>query len=631
MTRLRKLTACSTILGMLCILLSGCTKATEPTPKMSAEQLVLEMKSAVGEQEITYEAIDVGIEASYGAKMEGFTMSIGILLDLELEQWISPEPFASCSKGTMKLEALTQDYEYRLEDYRLEEDGKIISYSYDGMTDEWMKEESALEPSDYYDEYFSEVTHLEPDFENAVLQEEKVTLGAKEAYVLQGVCNGEDVKELLDNLGFFEDFDFQISVEALKQLKLPVICYIDGETYLPLQIELEPAGMMELVKELFTSEIELSEESTEEEYFTEVEECHLIIKNIGFNNQDIPSVPENAKHSFSILDVLEFAGGHLGDGSFLLFSGSKVAGMNPDSLEGYQVVEYITEQSVVLESDDKSKLIIFEAMSEAAAHQYFENTEDALILIQEGLDLDIQMSWKNETVSTNFGDIDVYCVTDPGGLVLYNTVISTDHMSVCISAVDTIGEWNDTASVITPLADTLSEVTVDSLPYLGYASYADFDGKTMLEMVAEAVKGRKITYAEARFSDLGIYLMREEGIGIEAGKENELSAEVFAGGYIQWNDRVSLGLFSGEDMYSMTVLYPGEALGELITFCNPFFVEHEITSWSSVLEGTEIITYFIIDPDTNLPVQVMFDISEINDLFHINKKYLILDRIGYEP
>ncbi len=630
MTRHKKLTSYSILFLLLCLLLSGCETTPKEHEKMTAKELVTEMYAAINEQEITYEAIDIGMDASFGTKTDGFSMSLGLLLDLELEQWISPEPFAGYRKGTMKLEALTQDYEYALEDYLLEEDGKIVSYSYNGMTDEWTKEESALAPSDYYNEYFSQVAHLEPDFENASLQEETVTLNEKEAYVLLTECSGEDVKELLDNLGFFEDFDFQVSVEALKELKLPLSCYIDAETYLPLQIELEPTGMAELVKELFTSEIEFSEETTEEEYLTEVEECHLIIKDISFNHQEIPSVPENAKHSFSILDVLEFAGGHLGDGSFLLFSGSKVAGMNPDSLEGYQVVEYQTEQSVVLESDDKSKIIIFEAMSEAAAHQYFENTEAALILIQKELDLDVQMSWKNETVSTSFGDMDVYCVTDPGGLVLYNTVISTDHMSVCISAVDTMGEWNDAASVITPLADTLSEVTVDNLPYLGYASYAEFDGKAMLEMVAEAVEGRQITYAEARFSDLGIYLMREEGIGIEAAAENKLSAEVFGGGYIQWNDRVSLGLFSGEDMYSLTVLYSGEALGDLITFCDPFFMEHEVTSWASALEGTEIITYFIIDPDTNLPVQVMLDISGINDLFHTNKKYLILDKIGYE-
>lgn len=69
-----------------------------------------------------------------------------------------------------------------------------------------------------------------------------------------------------------------------------------------------------------------------------------------------------AKNSFSILDVLEFAGGHLGDGSYLLISGSKVAGMDSSSLEGYKAIEYITEKSVTLQSDDESKVIYLQVM-----------------------------------------------------------------------------------------------------------------------------------------------------------------------------------------------------------------------------------------------------------------------------
>lgn len=613
---------------LLCMLLSGCEKVSGETEKISAEELVMEMRTANENQKITYEIIDVKIDASYGTKMEGFSMSAGFLMGLELEQWISPDPFASYSKGTMTLEALNQDYVYKVEDYRLVEEGKIVAYTYDGMTDEWGKEESAIAPLDYHDEYFTKVAHLEPDFENASLQEDTEMVGEREAYVLLGECSGEDVKELLYHSGLFQDFEFRASVETFKEIKIPVSCYVDTESLLILQMELEPSAMEELVKLLFADEMDVSEDS-EQEYVINVEECYLKIKDMNYEPQKIPQVPENAKDSFSILDILEFAGGHLGDGSYLLISGSKVGGMDYSILEGYKVIEYIAEHKVTLQSKDESKIIIFEAMSEAAAHQYFENTEDVLKTLIKELGVERKPTWKTEKIMTHLGETDVYGMCDHEGLVLYNTLISTDHISVCISAFDMAGEWDDAASVIVPLTDALSEVTVDTLPFMGYGRYADFDGAAMLQKVAEAVSGKQVSYAEARFSDYGIYLLREKGIGIEATHQNSLSAEIFGDGFLQWNDRVSLGLFSGKDMYSLTVLYPGEEILDIIDFCSPVLMEQDITAFHDALTDAQIITYFVIDPDTNLPVQIMFDISEMDGLLQINKKYFILDKIKY--
>ena len=626
MNRIKAILQCAVLMMILSIIFCGCGSS-----EMTADRLIEEVRKASLANLITGKTLEAAFCGSYDTELEGAFLSMGVGLTMSLEESMGQEPYKSYAKSSFSVNVLDQDYEYSKEAYYLEESGSIVSYEYNGLNDEWSKEESGMEPAYYYQDYHSEAAYLNPEFENAALKEGTVDLDGAEMYVLLTECDAIDIAELLDYSGYLEELELDASLQNLKEIQIPVTYYINTETYLPEKIEADSESLNNVMRIFLESSLNNTEtEAVDGNVTANISECSLVMHGFQYGSRNIPELPDAARDSFSVLKVLEFAGGHLANGSYLLFSGSKVAGFDASVLVGYKVIEYITEKRITLKSDDETKTICCEAMSAAAAHQYFENTEDALKDVLEEFELTQNSDWSTFAVQTHLGNAEVYCMRSTSGLAVFNTVLVTENISVCISALDTAGEWYDAESVMIPISNAISEITVDTLNFMGYGRKADLLGEQMIEMMRQASNGKKVVQAEISFSNGGIYAERRKGVKVTQSKEAALTGEALTKEFLEYNDSVFIGLFNGKDMYSLTVRYPGSLFKDVITFCSPLFLESDVSAWISSLDDTNVIAYYIADPDTNLPVTIMYDISEINTLLQTDKQYLVVDRIIYE-
>ena len=625
MKRIKAILQCAILLIMLNINLGGCGG-----PEMTADRLVEEIRKASQANPITGKTLDVEFRGSYDTELEGASLSMGVSLSMSLQEFIGQEPYESYAKGSFSVDVLDQNYEYSKVAYCLEESGCIVSYEYHGLSDEWSKDESGMDPVYYYQNYHSEAAYLNPKFQNLTLKEETINLNGVEVYALLTECDAVDLAKLLEYFGYLEELELDTSLQNLKGIQIPVTYYINTETYLPEKIEADSESLNNVMKIFLENRLNNTEtEGVEENVTASISESSFVMHGFQYDSQSIPELPDAARDSFSILNVLEFAGGHLANGSYLLFSGSKAAGFDSSILEGYKVIEYIAEKRITLRSGDETKTICCEAMSAAAAHQYFENTEEVLKDVLKEFGLTQSSDWSTSTVQTHLGNAEVYCMRNTSGLVVFNAVIETENISVCISALDTAGEWYDAEPVIIPISNAISEITVDSLNFMGYGRKADFFGEQMIEMMREASTGKNVVQAEISFSNEGIYVERKKGAKVIQSKGALLTDEVLTKEFLEYNDSVFVGLFNGKDMYSLTVRYPGTLFKDVIAFCSSVLLESDVSPWISKLDDVNVIAYYIVDPDTNLPITIMYDISEINTLLQTDKQYLVVDRITF--
>lgn len=613
------------VFGLIGLSVTGCGK-------MTPEKLGQKIEKAAEDNFISGKNLDVSFDASYDTQLTGIELSMDIQTSMNIEEIICKDTFEIYSKSDIKTEFLDQNYEYTNETYRIEEaDGNLSTYTYNGLSDEWSKDNTDMSPMDYYQTFYFEMTNLEPDFANAVLNEEKAVFEGKDAYTITAECSGIDLFEALEISGFLSEMDYSVSLEMIKEMRIPIVCTIDAESYIPLKIEAETEAFSEFMAALLKAELEMqSSEEGQQSVNVQVEECSFIMSDFSYDEKTIPEFPESARNSFSIINMLDFMGGTFADGTLLLLSGSKAARFDESVLEGYGFYGARIKESITLQSEDETKMVHCEAMSKAMARQYFRNTEDTLKSLLKEFDIEANADWSVETVDTHLGKADVYCMHASDGLTVFNTVIVTEHISVCISAFDFIGEWYAPAPVIAKITSAISEVTAETLPFLGYGTYSDYDGSTLEEMMSYAAEGKHVSSAEVYFSKWGIFIAKDKGMQVETTNSTKLSGTVLTSDYIEYNDRVSLGLYNGKDMYCYTVRYSGKAFLEVLKFCSSVLMETNISTWADTLEGKNVIGYLAVDPDTNLPVTVMFDISEVNTLLQTDKQYLVVDNIVYD-
>lgn len=613
------------LLGLTALFLTGCSKLT-------AEELLENIENAAEENFISGRKLDVSFDAAYDTQFSGIELSMDIKTSMHAKEIICKDTFESYSKSDVTAEFLDQNYEYSNEIYRIEEDdGNLTTYTYDGLSDEWSKEEAGMSPNEYYEAIYSEMAHLELEFDNAVLNEEKTVFEDKDAYIITAECSGMDMFDLLDHSGFLSEMDYSISIEMIKEMKIPIICWFDAENYLPLEIEAEEEAFAEFIEILLTAELEAqSGKETQQSVNVRAKDCSFIMKDFSYETQTMPEFPESARNSFSIIKMLEHLSGTFPDGTLVLRSGSKAARFDDSVLEDYMYHEARVEQSVTLKSTDETKLVRYEAMSESMARQYFKDTEGALKNLLREYDIEAQADWRVETVDTHLGKVDVYCMNAQDGLTVFHTVIVTDHISICISVFDFVGEWYDPEPVIEKYTTAISEITAETLPFMSNTFKSDYEGSQMIEMMDHAVGNQHVSSAEVYFSEWGIYIAKDEGAKVQSTNAAELSGHILISDFLEYNDRVPIGLYNGKEMYSMTVRYSGKAFLEVLKFCSPVLLETDASVWAGMLENKNLIGYLIIDSETKLPAAIMFDISEINTLLQTDRKYLVVDKIKYE-
>ncbi len=607
------------IFFLLIVLFTGCGKTSSP------DKVLENIKASADKKLPTQKSIMVSFQAAYQTNISGIEISADVKNSMYSEEFSNESSFETYQKSELTTEYLDESYDYTNEAYRVKDETEAItSYHYHGLSDEWSREETGTEPKEYYETVYIPLANLELNFETAVLEEETTVLEGQEAYIVKTECSGDDLYDLLKYSGFLDEMNHSISREMLENISIPMTGWFDAKTYFPLQIEAEKQSFGELIKRLLEAELQ--------DVTVQMNECSFLMKDFSYESKSIPAVPEHAKTSFSINQLIELMGCHtFPDLTEVLQSGSKAARLDPSVLKDYKYYDYRTGKYMTLVNmADETKLVHFEAMPESVARQYFKDTEKYLKSFLKENDVDVSAEWRMETVDTHLGEADVYCMNAQDQLSVFHTVIVTDHISICIAVFDFAGEWYDPAPVIEHYASAITEITAETLPFMLFTFDSDYEGMQLSEAMTQAVGEQQVSSAEIYFAEWGIFIQKEDGAIVQAADTTELLGKLLTSNYVEYNDRVSLGFYDGKEMYNMTVCFSGKAFLDILKFCSPALLDKDTFLWEAALEDKVVNANLIVDSKTKLPAAVMFDISEINTLLLTDRNYLVMDKLQFE-
>lgn len=273
---------------------------------MTADRLMEQMETASENAESTYVDMEAALNASFqmsaGEESASVDMSFDISTNLNMEVWAQEDPLALCMDGNLQMNIMGQAADSDLQIYVTEEDGVVKQYAYAGMTGEWQYTELSESP----EEYLRQVS--DPVFDSSLLSDAKLEEGTQElynrtVYVLKAVCKGEDIEKLLGGSASMLPAESGMDMSDLPVggITVPVTYFVDEESFLPVQIELNIEGMEDAADRMIDEELEgAGEEALQDEDVDlgfEKFEYTIKMKNISYEPQDVPPVPDEAKEA----------------------------------------------------------------------------------------------------------------------------------------------------------------------------------------------------------------------------------------------------------------------------------------------------------------------------------------------
>lgn len=423
------------IISMLCLGLTGCGK-------MTTEKLLSKMIEATGGRQMTCAELAADIEASYSMDISGADLTLDLSMSMDMKEYVNADPFKGYMEGTIHLAMLNQDIDSDMKIYMKEEDGGISTYTYTGINDEWthtngdfdLKEYKKLLEQDTVSRLF---TGTET---NAITMEEETSvLDGTEVYVLRGNFMGEDVKNLLSGAGaslfMNENMDFDTSFE---DISVPMICYVDTATYLPLQIEMDIEGMETIVNQMLESELGELEGTEDLGLEISVSTCHMVMKNFSYDPQEIPEVPSDAIDAIAFREALENVGTMLADGSYVLKSGSTALKLSvPDGF----MAQDTADGTVSMVSSDGYRLVTYSLVPELYVEESLSTILDTYTGMFSAMGMELNRDSQPQTISSPLGDSDGYQMTSEG-VGIYYTSVPVNSFCLYVLAVDLGGNWS---------------------------------------------------------------------------------------------------------------------------------------------------------------------------------------------
>lgn len=255
------------------------TKVDLPsTPNMTASEVYQKIRSATGGTranqytQISSSNIRVGADGVF-LRTESTTTKHIVLSGTPCTVNVETESFAK----TMDVEIEQHSREY----YRLE-DGKMVLYYHVDTLDLYGKETLNIEPYDILMGFTIAVfSYFEPD--NLVLAEEIKELEGRDVYVLTYTI------PLWHFIGATGDAETDT---LLQNQHVPHTCYVDTETFLPLQVEASFTDVDEALSDLLllTYGNVYAEDIASMEI--QINELTITSKDMIFEPVEVPSIPE---------------------------------------------------------------------------------------------------------------------------------------------------------------------------------------------------------------------------------------------------------------------------------------------------------------------------------------------------
>lgn len=366
--KIRKITALLLAAVMVLGLFSGCEKA------MDAETLVQKMTEA------SANVTDMGgkMEMDIDMTMSVTGMSLDMGMNLSGEYRTTSEPMAGWMDMTFSMEMMGMTQEMQMVSYYAEEDGVLVSYAYDSSTDMWTCSE-AEEMMDMGSMTTMDLTEIAA--ENMVLAEEKQTIGDREAYVLDVTITGELLNKAMAESMEVLDGELDEEVAAMMEgmdfsaMSMKAVYYIDCETYLPLQMDIEIQGMGDALGTMINAMMseEAMDDSVDYEFTVDVTKFTISMSELVYADVQVPTVPQEG------IDAVA-QNPDQGDGSYVLT-------VNEDSVrvvcpEGYTVY-YVDSEYLAMSTDDYVTTVDYSMLVDFAEQDMLDIVEDYATSMQE--------------------------------------------------------------------------------------------------------------------------------------------------------------------------------------------------------------------------------------------------------
>lgn len=291
MKKLKKRTLAVIFVGLITLLAAGCGK-------MTPETLTKKVAQNIKENPVTCGEIDMDLKLSYGADLMGMGLNMDLAMKLAMEAMADPETFENYTDSTVTLSMMGQEMTTDLIFHTLNENHQMVTYTYTGATDSWYRTESGLSPAEYKNFVLSipSFDALQPE---TMLEEETKEIGGKEVYVLHVTYTGEDLQGLLSGVQSAGIMGEEIPAESFAGIKAPSILYVDTKTLLPVQIEIDVEGLESWINKIVEQQMGALEEQ-DISVSVEIEDYHLVMKDLEYGAQKLPELPPEAKDASSM-------------------------------------------------------------------------------------------------------------------------------------------------------------------------------------------------------------------------------------------------------------------------------------------------------------------------------------------
>lgn len=283
----KKITSLILAAVMVLMSLAGCQKA------MDAQTLVQKMDEAMKAQPAM--AGKLGMELDMSMGVSGITMDMGV--DAEMDMKTMMDSSAAYMDTTMSMELLGQSESFDMEMYMAVEEGKMVSYTYNGMDDSWIKQE--IEMPQELETVTMELSGISN--ENLTLAKEKEQVGEKECYVLTVNMTGEYLQQYMGTaMGTVTaklDEETKSLVEGmdLSAMSAVAVYHVDPETFLPVQMSCDIQGMGEAMSSMLSgvlAEMLMDLGGEEIEITIDIPTCKVTMTELSYGEMEIPAVPQ---------------------------------------------------------------------------------------------------------------------------------------------------------------------------------------------------------------------------------------------------------------------------------------------------------------------------------------------------
>lgn len=279
-------------------------EATEPVEEvvteseMTALELVEKMMDAMEGKTITSMTNSMDIQMSMAIKADGMSMNMDLNMVADGENLISTEPYIAYSTMEMTVDMMGQQVVESSETYVLEEDGELVNYTYSGSTGQWQKVNSGMSIDDLmpqmnvgYDWLWEKT---EDDF---TLAPETQTINGREVYVLGFTMTGDDLQSSMNGMAGFQDMLAESGLDGLDMtsMNVPAVYYIDAETYMVAQMEMNIEGMGEMMDSMMSELLGTEPSMAGYEMDINIGTCRMVYENISYDPVEIPALPEEAR------------------------------------------------------------------------------------------------------------------------------------------------------------------------------------------------------------------------------------------------------------------------------------------------------------------------------------------------